>query len=249
MAHKLPVELDRGSPVPLYEQLSAQLLAGIESGKVRPGDAFETEVALAQRLNLSRPTVRRAIAQLVARGLLIRRRGIGTVVAAPWVQRHGQPNSIFDDLRADDLTPVTRVLELDFDVIDRAAASRLGLPPRERLIHLTRLRSIGAVPLGILENWLPPTTAVRAALVPARLEREGLYALMRANGIQIAEALQTFGARNATARERALLGLSRADPLLTMKRVAFAPDGSRIECGDHCYRGDQYAASVTVRES
>ena len=78
----IPVIIDRSSPVPLYHQLSEQLTAAIADGTLKPGDPFENELALAERLDLSRPTVRRAIAELVTRGLLVRRRGVGTVVAS-----------------------------------------------------------------------------------------------------------------------------------------------------------------------
>lgn len=242
----LPVSLDRSSPTPLYLQLAEQLLAGIEAGSVRAGDPIENEVQLARRLNLSRPTVRRAIGELAARGLLIRRRGIGTVVASRWVHRHGKPTSIFDDLTAARRTPRSELLELDIDVPHHRASQQLGLPARTPLIHITRLRLIGALPLGILENWLPPDTPIRHALTPDRLERTGLYALMREHGVIPTRAIQTFGARNATGRERALLGLSRADPLITMSRRAYGADDALIECGDHCYRGDQYAIEVAV---
>ena len=73
---QIPVTIDRSSPVPLYHQLYEQLSAAIETGRLKPGDAFENELALADRLQLSRPTVRRAIAELVSRGLLVRRRGV-----------------------------------------------------------------------------------------------------------------------------------------------------------------------------
>lgn len=65
---QIPVLIDRASPVPLYHQLAEQLTAAIEDGTLQPGDPFENELALADRLDLSRPTVRRAIAELVSRG-------------------------------------------------------------------------------------------------------------------------------------------------------------------------------------
>ena len=77
----IPVVIDRTSPVPLYHQLAEQLTDAVEGGQLKPGDQFENEMALAERLELSRPTVRRAIAELVDRGLLVRRRGVGTTVA------------------------------------------------------------------------------------------------------------------------------------------------------------------------
>ena len=246
MTVRLSVDLDRGSAVPLYLQLSEQLLAGIERGSVQPGDLFETEIDLARRLRLSRPTVRRAIGELVERGLLVRRRGVGTVVATGGVQQHAALNSLYDDLAADRRSPRTELLDLDAKTVCARAATVLGLPPRTRLVHVTRLRYVGALPLAILENWLPPDTPALPFLDPARLEREGMYAILRAQGLAPHTAQQTFGARNATGAERRLLGLTRADPLLTMWRSAFDATGRILECGDHRYRGDQFTISVTV---
>lgn len=122
----------------------------------------------------------------------------------------------------------------------------LGVAPRTRLVHVTRLRYVGELPLAILENWIPPDSPALSALTPERLKREGLYAIFRSLGLVPRTAQQTFGARNATGVERRLLGLTRADPLLTMWRTAYAEGNRVLECGDHRFRGDQYSISVTV---
>lgn len=248
MAVHLPVSLDRSSSVPLYLQLAEQLLAGIQAGRVHPGDPFENEVDLAERLNLSRPTVRRAIGELVSRGLLVRRRGIGTVVAARMVQRKGKLMTLYDDLALEHRQPRTEVMALDVDVAYPRAALALDLPRRTRFVHLTRLRLVGHLPLAILRDWLPLDLPGVRWITPDQLERRGLYDLLRTLGIVPVEGRQTFGARNATATERRLLGLSRADPLLTMTRREYAADGSPVEFGDHIYRGDQYTIDVKVSE-
>lgn len=80
MITTLSVELERSSPVPLYYQLAQAIEKSILDGQLRPGDRFENELALAKRLNLSRPTTRRAIQELVDKGLLVRERGVGTQV-------------------------------------------------------------------------------------------------------------------------------------------------------------------------
>ena len=74
------VELERSSPVPLYFQVAQAFEKAILDGELKPGDRFENELALAKRLNLSRPTTRRAIQELVDKGMLVRKRGVGTQV-------------------------------------------------------------------------------------------------------------------------------------------------------------------------
>jgi len=77
----MPVRLDRTSPVPLYYQAACYFEQIIESGELPAGARLDSEIDLAGRLGLSRPTMRRAIEYLVGRGLLVRKRGIGTHVA------------------------------------------------------------------------------------------------------------------------------------------------------------------------
>ncbi|ADB30778.1 transcriptional regulator, GntR family [Kribbella flavida DSM 17836] len=241
----LPIQIDRTSPVPLYHQLAEQLTAAITEGILRPGDPFENEVAMSDRLSLSRPTVRRAISELVNKGLLVRRRGIGTTVANQMVHRKAELTSLYDDLAREGRTPRTDVLSLNCEAHDDRAAEALGLPPGTPLVAIVRLRYAGEAPLAILRNWLPPALN---DLTADQLEAEGLYAVLRARGVRPSVARQRIGARNATAEERRILHLSKAEPLVTMTRSAYDADGSPVEFGDHCYRADQYSVEVVVSD-
>ena len=138
MPVSLPVQIDRASPVPLYHQLAEQLSAAIDTGTLSPGDAFENELALAERLGLSRPTVRRAIAELVTQGMLVRRRGIGTTVAKQMVHRRAELTSLYEDLARDGRQPRTEVLSLVTDAQDERAAAAFGLPPHTPLVAMVR---------------------------------------------------------------------------------------------------------------
>ncbi|WP_392543681.1 GntR family transcriptional regulator [Oryzobacter telluris] len=242
---QIPVVIDRGSPVPLYHQLAEQLTAAIENGTLGPGDPFENELAIAERLDLSRPTVRRAIAELVARGLLVRRRGVGTTVASQVIHRRDELTSLYDDMVRKGQKPTTEVLSFEQGVVDATAAEALGLTPDTPLVHVERLRSVGDTPTALMHNWLPPQFS---DITAADLHDGSLYGILRARGVRPVIAHQTIGARRPVSRERRLLGLGNGDPLLTMTRRAYAADGSAVEYGDHCYRFDQYAFDVTVHE-
>ena len=240
----IPVTIDRTSPIPLYHQLAEQLTAAVEDGTLQPGDPFENELALADRLDLSRPTVRRAIAELVSRGLLVRRRGIGTTVASQVIHRRDELTSLYDDMARRGQKPATHLLEVREDV-NETAATALGLPVDTPLLYIERLRLAGRTPTALMHNWLPPQFA---DLGEADLDRESLYALLRARGVRPVVAHQTIGARRPSARERKLLELSAGDPLLTMTRRAYDGSGAAVEYGDHSYRYDQYAFDITVHE-
>lgn len=237
--------LDRSSPVPLYFQLATQLQAAIDDGRLGAGDAIENEVALAKRLGLSRPTARRAIQELVAKGLLVRRRGVGTQVASRMVHRRVELTSLHDDLERDGRAPTTTVLDLQAEVQDSRAAAALELAPGTPLLMLERLRSAGGEPLAVMRNWLPPRFG---DLTRDELETTGLYTLLRARGGRPHVARQQIGARTTTAREARLLATRRSAPVLTMSRRAFDAGGAALELGEHCYRSDSYSVEVMVVE-
>jgi GntR family transcriptional regulator len=230
--------------VPLYHQLSEQLSAAIGDGRLQPGDPFENEIALAERLQLSRPTVRRAIQEMVDHGLLVRRRGLGTTVANRKVHRRAELTSLFDDLAREGRAPHTKVLHHDIRE-DEVAAAALDLPPHTPMLSTVRLRFAGDSPLAILHNWLPPAYSDISA---EELEATGLYAALRARGVRPVVARQTIGARMPTPTERRSLRLRSGQPVLTMTRLAFDAGGSAIEYGDHCYRAEDYSIDIMVDE-
>lgn len=236
--------LDRQGPVPLHVQLSRRLEEAIRSGELAPGVRLENEVALGERLGLSRPTVRRAIQTVVDQGLLVRRRGIGTIVVPNQVRRSVALTSLFDDLAHSGAEPGTRVLTCTLADASVEVAERLRLDAGAGVVHLRRLRFADAAPIAIMENWLP---ADLAALDAAELEARGLYDVLRDRGIDIRVADQRIGARNADREERRLLDLSSGgDAVLTMERVSYDGNGRVIEFGHHCYRADRYWFETTL---
>lgn len=244
-AIQAPVSVDRNSPVPIYHQLAEQMAKAIHDGVLHPGDHIEGEVALAGRLDISRPTVRRSIGELVARGLVVRRRGIGTTVSPQAVNRRGDHASLFDDLAASGLNPATKVIKLAFGQVDARVAAALNVDPSTPLVALERLRLVNHAPLAILRNWL--TVPLRDLSV-IDLEEHGLYELLRRRGIWPALAQQTIGSRTASAEEQRLLGLGRrSEPVLDVTQIAFAADSAPIEYGEHSYRSDRYRFEVTLK--
>lgn len=243
-AQRVPVVIDRSSPVPLYHQLAGQLIEAVSSGVLAPGDAFENELALAERLQLSRPTVRRAIQELVDLGLLVRRRGIGTTVASRKVHRLVKLSSLWDDLEASGRSPVTTVLDFA-ECLDVRAATELELPGDTPMVRIERVRSAGETPLAVMVNWVPKGLIDFGA---ADLADHGLYRLLRDRGIRPVVAQQSIGARLATDAECRHLGMRAGEPVLTMTRSAFDAAGAPVEFGDHRYRAADYTIELMVEE-
>lgn len=241
---QVPVRIDRSSPVPLYHQLAEQLTAAVTSGVLSPGDSFENEIAMSRRLALSRPTVRRAIQELVDQGLLLRRRGLGTTVANRHIHRRAGLTSLYDDLADAGEAPTTRLLRCESELNHEASIS-LGLEPDTPLLAITRLRRSGGRPLALMRNWLPPRYA---GVADADLAAVGLYSALRAMGVRPVVAHQRFGARRPQPHERRLLELKASEPVLTMTRSAFDAVGEPVEFGDHSYRAQDYSIEVMLDE-
>ncbi len=243
-ALQVQVTVDRQSPVPLYHQLAEQFSDAITRGLLQPGDPFENEIAVAERLQVSRPTVRRAFQELVDRGLLVRRRGLGTTVANSKVHRKFELTSLYDELERDGRQPRTVVLKHE-TVTDERAAAALDLPADTLLLHIMRIRSAGESPLALMNNWLPPA---HSALTREVLASTGLYAALRELGARPVVAQQSIGARMPTTEERRHLQIRGSQPVLTMSRMAFDASGTAVEFGDHSYRASLYTIDLMVDE-
>lgn len=231
-------DLDRNGPVPLYHQVARSLEDAIQSGRLEAGERLENEIALAERLYLSRPTIRRAIQELVDKGLLVRRRGIGTQVVRGPISRSVELTSLHDDLAKVGQAPGTELLDYAIEPAGEETAEYLAIAVGAPTLRLERIRYTGDTPLAVMENTLPErfTDIDRESLTS-----RGLYEIMRARGVVFSVAKQSIGARAATGREAALLSIADHSPLLTMHRVAYDNNGSAVEVGSHCYRPDLYS--------
>lgn len=240
---ELFIDLDRSGPVPLYFQISTRIEKAIREEQLPAGSRLENEISLANRLGMSRPTIRRAIQELVDKGLLVRRRGIGTQVVHGKVTRNVELTSLFEDLERAGQKPVTKLLSAEIAKADGQMADHLGVATGSPVLHIKRLRSADGVPISILENYLPEEFT---DLDLGQLGRHGLYQLLRARGVNIRVAKQRIGARAANSTESELLDVSRGGSLLTMERTAFDQSGRAIEWGTHVYRPDLYSFEVTL---
>lgn len=237
------VALDRASPVPLYFQLARSVEAEIRSGALSSGDRLENEVKIAEDLGLSRPTVRAAFGYLVDKGLVVRRRGQGTIVTKDKVSRSVKLTSLFDDLAADGKRPSTRVLHNEVVRASDLVAGALGLDDGQLVLYLNRLRLGDGEPIALMHNYIPTSLVT---LSNDMLEEHGLYELLRMSGIHPARAVQRLSARNATASEARQLGETRGAALVTMERTTFDERGRTIEFAQHVYRASRYSLVSTL---
>lgn len=242
---QLDVGLDRTSPVPLYHQLAQAIEDAINSGELAPGDRLENELAMTARLGLARPTARQAIGELAKKGLVVRKRGVGTQVLNGQFSRETKLSSLYDDLNAAGRSPTTQLLSyttgpLDPDLID--SDDLAALDPGADYIHLRRLRLADGSPLAILTNYLPAWLTI----TEDDLARTGLYTTLRSRGVSLRVARQTVGARLMDATEARLLQERRPATCLTALRRSYDDSGRLIEIGQHIYRASHYTLDVSL---
>jgi DNA-binding GntR family transcriptional regulator len=237
------VVVNRSSPVPLYFQVAEQLERAIFDGKLAPGDRIANEVSLAEELGLSRPTMRQAIQLLVDKGMLVRKRGVGTQVVHPPIKRTVELTSLYDDLTRTGHHLETTVLGCELVAAEEVAATRLKVLEGSAVWRLDRLRAVDGQPLALMCNFVPKSIT---DLSDVDFSVTGLYEHFRTEGIHLRVAHQTISARRAETREARLLGGRKGDPVLTMERTSFDDGGRAIEYGTHLYRPDLYAYETTL---
>lgn len=237
------ITIDRSSPVPLYFQFAEQLEKLIESGVLPPGTRLSNEVAMADQFGLSRPTMRQAMQHLVNKGLLSRKRGVGTQVLTNRIRRQIEFTSLYEDLVRDRRRPRTEVLSMETVPARGDVAAALRVDEGAGVVAIERLRFADDEPIALLHNHLP---AGVVELTEEALSGAGLYQLLRRAGLVLSTAEQTIGARRATAAETRLLGETRGATLLTMVRTAYDGSGRPVEYGSHVYRASRYSFEMTL---
>jgi GntR family transcriptional regulator len=203
------------------------------------GDPIPSERRLTIDLGVSRLTVRAALDELVREGYLRRRRGAGTFVNEPKVQKGMTISSFSDDMRGRGLTPGSRTLE--FDTV--AAGAHLGrvlhVSPSEQVIVAKRLRLANGDPMAL------ESLHVRAALFPSLtakdLEQSSFYDLLEQRyRIEIAGGSQTVEPTVTNEEESRILGVPLHSPALLFERTLRSDAGDVVEFTQSVYRGDRY---------
>lgn len=248
--HYLPdavfAELDRDGAKPLYLQVADRIEAAIASGALAPGDRIDNEIDLAQRIGLSRLTVRRALQGLVEKGLLVRRKGAGTQVAWGSVARQEQISSLYDDLLARGKSPRTKVLDLEPRPAPDFVREVYGLNEASTMLYLRRVRFAGDKPIAVLENYLPMEFS---DITIGDLESSGLNQLLRARGKRLRIIDERVRAVGAPAGIASHLQIPAGTPILSMRRDVHDHTGVVVDSGIHHYCPDTELAGVVVTGS
>lgn len=216
--------------LPRYQQMRDDIAARINRREWRPGDLIPSEAELAAQFGVAIGTVRKAIDQLVADGVLERQQGRGT-----FVRRARFNSSLFRFFRfqsesGERRIPQSRIIRRKAVAAPSAVASALRLTPGEPVISLSRLRLIDGEPLLAEEIWLPKSRF--EAVLGLRPDDFGdlLYPLYEERcGQVVVSADEDLSVETATAMQARLLGLEAGAPLIVIERLAFDLERQPIE--------------------
>ena len=219
--------LDRDSYVTLYIQLAQRLATEIAEGRWAPHARLPSEQDLMKRFDVSRVTVRQAIAKLDDQDLVVRKQGKGTFVAGP-VVRHELKNfqGFYDELLSQGLNPETKLLHFGPIETPREAARALKTTDA-KVVFLKRLYSLDGTPIALAFTYLP---AIAAEVSWEEAVRHPSYAILETLlGIRIAEAEVSIRGRLAGRELGPMLKVAQSAPLLVLERTSFCDAGTARE--------------------
>jgi GntR family transcriptional regulator len=209
------------------------------------GEPLPPERQLAETLGVSRLTLRAAVQQLVAEGLLQRRQGSGTFVARPAVAQPLTMTSFSEDMRRRGMRPGSRVLSFASEYAGAKAGARLGLSPRTPVWVVRRLRLADEMPMAIETLHMP--RALLPELTTADLEDSSLYEYLRERDIALWSGSQVIETTVTNDEESTLLDLPVLSPAFLFERITHDRQGHVIEYVRSVYRGDRYRLLAELR--
>jgi GntR family transcriptional regulator len=240
----------RAERQPLFESIGAVLKREIVAGRFAQSDLLPGERELSQMLEVSRTTLRRAIAGLIEDGLLVHRHGAGTFVrrSPPHVEQPlSRLTSFTEDMRLRGLVASSKDIERGVFLPTPEESMMLDIALSETVFRLSRLRLADGVPM-----------AIERAAVPMRFlggdaDRVGdsLYAALEGSGFRPVRGVQRLRAVVVGPAEAAALEIAEGQPALDIHRVAYVSDGRRVEFTRSTYRSDTYdfVAELTLPPS
>ncbi|SDJ38712.1 transcriptional regulator, GntR family [Actinokineospora alba] len=228
---------------PKYWGLKRHLLDLLNS--MPPGSPIPTERSLATEFDVSRTTVRQALAELTVEGRLLRVQGKGTFAAEPKVAQRLQLSSYTEDMRAQGREPSSKLLEVSEIAAEADLARLLNIRAGAKVLRLYRLRLADGEPMAIESTHLP--LGRFRGLRRYVADGGSLYQVLRERfGVEMGHAEETIETALAGPHEADLLGADVGMPMLLLSRHSFDTDEQPVEWVRSIYRGDRYKFVATL---
>jgi GntR family transcriptional regulator len=227
---------------PLYRQIKALLVQSLERGEWKPGELIPSELELASRFQVSQGTVRKAVDELAAEHLLLRRQGRGTFVST---HHEARVRYRFLNLAPDEDTVGRRAENRVIDCRRLRAplelARALELRTGETIVTIRRLLSFGDVPTVLDDIWLPGTLFKGLTAELLSRYRGPMYALFESEfGVSMVRAEEKIRAVAASSDVATALNIAQGAPLLQVDRVSYSYTDRPVEFRRGVYMTDHY---------
>ncbi|HYD74774.1 GntR family transcriptional regulator [Ramlibacter sp.] len=228
---------------PLYQQIKALILRSLQAGEWKPGESIPSEMDLAARFRVSQGTVRKAIDELAAENLLVRRQGKGTFVATH-AEQHVQYRFLKlvpDDGDRDAGGPAERaILECRRTRATAEVARALGLRTSDSVVQVRRVLSFAGEPTILEDLWLPGTAFKGLSAEQMEGYQGPTYAMFEIEfGVRMVRAEEKIRAVAADEQQAQLLKVPRGTPLLSVERTAYTYNDVPMELRRGLYRTDR----------
>ena len=229
---------------PLYQQIKALILQSLQASEWKPGEAIPSEMELAARYRVSQGTVRKAIDELAADNLLMRRQGKGTFVATH-SEQHVQYRFLKlmpDKGDQDQEGPAQRrVVDCRRSRAGADVARSLALRTGDPVLHVRRVLLFGGIPTILEDLWLPGSP-FKGLTAEQMADYQGpTYAMFEADfGVRMVRAEEKIRAVRADATQAQLLAVDTSMPLLSVERVAYTYNDVPMELRRGLYRTDTH---------
>ncbi|WP_026690794.1 GntR family transcriptional regulator [Alteribacter aurantiacus] len=237
--------VNKSSSIPLYVQVKSILKDEISHGHYHPGDKLPTEKELTSRFDISRMTLRQAMNALVEEGLLLRLKGIGTIVQERKLEQTLTTlKSFTEDIIERGMTPSTKVISFQREKGNLAAVEKLGLTLTDELWVTKRIRYADKEPFSIEKNIV---SAQKLPNLTKEIMNHSLHNHIKEEGYKMARAKTTIEAAIPSEKEKELLHIKDNSPILIVERITYLSNGEVIEWSVSKNRSDRYKFTAELR--
>ena len=237
--------LDKNSPVPLYYQIMEDIKAQLKAGKLSSGEKLPTEQWLCQHYDVSRVTIRKALSELIASGLVQGRRGKGYYVTTPDINLSiAHMASLHKTLTASGILSTSRVLSIRTVSAPPVMVRSTGINLGENVIEVHRIRYANGSPISDQTSYL--VERMCRGLPLEKLSTCSLYDMFQEHGIEIGYSNQTFMAALPDDELRKNLQLTGDCALLSIHAAVFTTDDRAVEYSINKYVPDRYSYSIRL---
>lgn len=243
----LSSELMLNSDIPLYAQLVGIIKRHISSGALAVGDLLPSEAELCRCFDISRNTVRQAIGELEAEGLVVRKRGKGTFVADPSVTRRGVRYSFTTEVTSMGKVPSSTLVDFDVLTASPAICRKMELKEGTQVYCFTRVRNVDGQPLILETSYYPHY--IYPYLTREMVQTHSFYSLLYHVGIIPFSADDSYETVMLDEPRAKLLGVESGSCGFYHQRLTRTEDGRIYEYTRSYIRGDRVRLDVHMQKS